>query len=399
MSTLREICAEAGFHGQALDTAVAVALAESGGRPTAHNGNVGTGDNSYGLFQINMLGTMGPARMKEFGLTSYDQLYDPVINAKAAYRISNGGTNWQPWTTYTGGAYKQHLGADPTNDLASANDGTVHDTASGTKYDEIDSGAPLSAAHSEQDVLISHLQSVLGIEHTTPMHSDATLTHSDDAALRRFIDAAVAQRGDSYVFGAKGGLNDPDPTAFDCSGLTKWAAHKAGYDLPDGAAHQYLALKAQGKLIPVEEAIHTPGALLFHFAAEPQPGGEPEEAHVAISLGNGKTIEAANPDDGVDEFTAGGNRFEYAAVIPGISDGGSSMSSQDHQLTGLSASATPLGTESHETVLMHDLESVLGIGHSGGLGAGLGVDPGHAGSDLDPGHGIDHDIGGHLGDH
>jgi hypothetical protein len=41
---------------------------------------------------------------------------------------------------------------------------------------------------------------------------------------------------------------------------------------------------------------------------------------VAISLGNGRVVEAANPRSGVRESNAG-DRFEFAAIIPGISDG------------------------------------------------------------------------------
>jgi hypothetical protein len=37
-------------------TATAIALAESGGNPDAHNTNKKTGDNSFGLWQINMIG-------------------------------------------------------------------------------------------------------------------------------------------------------------------------------------------------------------------------------------------------------------------------------------------------------------------------------------------------------
>lgn len=51
---------DAGFRGDALTTAVAVAMAESSGDPRAHNDTYQ--DNSYGLWQINMLGDPGPAR-------------------------------------------------------------------------------------------------------------------------------------------------------------------------------------------------------------------------------------------------------------------------------------------------------------------------------------------------
>ena len=70
----------------------------------------------------------------------------------------------------------------------------------------------------------------------------------------------------------------------------------------------------------MQQALQTPGALLFHFASEPQPGlgGEPPVAHVAISLGNGKTIEAKGHAYGVGVFDAG-DRFNYAGMIPGMS--------------------------------------------------------------------------------
>lgn len=99
----------AGFRGQALTTAVAVALAESGGNAHAHNGT--PPDNSYGLWQVNMIGSLGPARRKEFHLDSDKELFDPDHNAKAAYAISGHGKSFEPWSTYTSGAYKKHLAA------------------------------------------------------------------------------------------------------------------------------------------------------------------------------------------------------------------------------------------------------------------------------------------------
>lgn len=98
--------------------AVAVALAESGGNTTDHNPI--PPDDSYGLWQINMLGSLGPDRRKQFHLTSNDQLYDPTINARAMAAISNGGTNWKPWKTYTSGKYRFYL---PRGRVAAAGSG------------------------------------------------------------------------------------------------------------------------------------------------------------------------------------------------------------------------------------------------------------------------------------
>jgi hypothetical protein len=97
----------AGVSGDNLAIAVAIALAESGGNTTSHNAI--PPDNSYGLWQINMLGSLGPARRSEFGISSNDQLYDPAVNARAMIKISGGGTNWKPWSTYTSGKYRVYL--------------------------------------------------------------------------------------------------------------------------------------------------------------------------------------------------------------------------------------------------------------------------------------------------
>lgn len=97
----------AGFSGEGLKKIVAIAIAESSGDTYAHNKI--PPDNSYGLTQVNMLGDMGPARRKQFGLSSNEQLFDPVTNMKAAYAISNGGINFRPWSTYTSGAYFAYL--------------------------------------------------------------------------------------------------------------------------------------------------------------------------------------------------------------------------------------------------------------------------------------------------
>jgi cell wall-associated NlpC family hydrolase len=135
-----------------------------------------------------------------------------------------------------------------------------------------------------------------------------------------FVATALGQSGKPYVWASSASSSDANPTSFDCSELTKWAAARNGVTIPDGAAHQYVWLKEQGATMTVEEALRTPGALLFTFDSEPQPGlgGEPPRAHVAISLGNGKTIEARGRAYGTGVFDAG-DRFNYAGMIPGMS--------------------------------------------------------------------------------
>ena len=98
---LVELLAAVGFEGKALKTAWAVTMRESRGHPTSHNTNASTGDNSYGLFQINMIGSLGVERLAKFkdriGITKVADLLDPVANAKAAYYMTAGGTDWGSW--------------------------------------------------------------------------------------------------------------------------------------------------------------------------------------------------------------------------------------------------------------------------------------------------------------
>lgn len=86
-----------GFKGQDLKEAWAVAKKESNGQPIRFNGNTKTGDNSYGLFQINMISKLGPERRDKFNLRSNFDLLNPVTNAKIAYHMSEGGKNWSAW--------------------------------------------------------------------------------------------------------------------------------------------------------------------------------------------------------------------------------------------------------------------------------------------------------------
>jgi len=94
---LIELLDAVGFKGKQLKVAWAVTKKESGGRPVAHNDNTGTGDNSYGLFQINMIGDLGAARRDKFDITTNDQLFDPVTNAQVAFHMTKGGTDWGAW--------------------------------------------------------------------------------------------------------------------------------------------------------------------------------------------------------------------------------------------------------------------------------------------------------------
>ena len=85
--------AKAGFSGTSLAMAIAVALAESNGNPDATDFD-GNGTVDSGLWQINSVHTQFSPACD----------YDPLCAAKAAFSISAGGTDWEPWVTYQQGA-------------------------------------------------------------------------------------------------------------------------------------------------------------------------------------------------------------------------------------------------------------------------------------------------------
>lgn len=97
---------QAGFSSQQAVTFTAIAKAESGGNPGAHNPR---GEDSRGLWQINV-------RADQARATKWGNLYDPDANARAAYAISNQGRDMRPWTTThdrnkgTGADYRTYLG-------------------------------------------------------------------------------------------------------------------------------------------------------------------------------------------------------------------------------------------------------------------------------------------------
>jgi cell wall-associated NlpC family hydrolase len=281
----------AGFTPDAAATMTAIALAESSGNTGARNSS---GEDSRGLWQINAAAHPELARR-------YD-LYDPVHNARAAFEVSGGGADVSPWTVTHGGSSAPYLRfREEAQDAAVA---AGNPPGLGVWTGTLGYGHPLAPG---------------GGGGGSPALLQAAT--GDNAALDRFLEVARNQIGDRYVFGSEADLDDADPDVFDCSEFTQWAADQAGVTLPDGATHQYLHLKKLGVLVPVEEAKNIPGALLFSFDREPRLGdGRTPGAHVAISLGDGATVEARNSRDGVGQFTAG-DRFQYAAVIPGISDG------------------------------------------------------------------------------
>jgi peptidoglycan DL-endopeptidase CwlO len=109
------------------------------------------------------------------------------------------------------------------------------------------------------------------------------------------VEYALAQVGDAYVWGAEG------PDAFDCSGLTLMAWRQAGVSLPHSSSMQ------MSSGTPVSQSQLQPGDLVFYYSPV---------SHVAIYVGNGKIVHAANPSTGV-EVTGVFSMPYSGAVRPG----------------------------------------------------------------------------------
>jgi len=138
--------------------------------------------------------------------------------------------------------------------------------------------AEIEAKHGEAEELLDRLKEEERQEMLTRgiirLPSDVPVSGRAAAAVRY----AMAQVGDSYVYGAAG------PNAFDCSGLTMMAWAQAGIGLPHSSSAQY----GSGPHVAASDL--RPGDLVFYYSPI---------SHVGMYIGNGLIVHAANPGAGV----------------------------------------------------------------------------------------------------
>jgi hypothetical protein len=103
-----ELARNAGFPPVVAVTMTAIALRESGGDASLHNGNAASGDDSWGLWQINMLSPQVAALAKANGIVDEKQLLDPATNARIAHALWGGHNNNLniAWYIGHGGSYQ-----------------------------------------------------------------------------------------------------------------------------------------------------------------------------------------------------------------------------------------------------------------------------------------------------
>ncbi|MDX3215377.1 C40 family peptidase [Streptomyces sp. ME01-24h] len=111
----------------------------------------------------------------------------------------------------------------------------------------------------------------------TALAASSTSATGSAASVIGFLKAQV---GKPYVYGATG------PSAYDCSGLTQAAFRTIGVDLPRTSQAQ----STFGTQVSVSAV--RPGDLLFW-------GGVGSAYHVAVYIGGGQYLDAANPSKGV----------------------------------------------------------------------------------------------------
>lgn len=113
----------------------------------------------------------------------------------------------------------------------------------------------------------------------------------------KIVDAALSKVGSSYRHAASG------PSAFDCSGLTSWAYRQVGINLPRSSKSQFASAGTR-----VSKSNLQPGDLVFYYSPV---------SHVAIYIGDGKIVDAANSRTGVRVASVNSMPFSGAARVVG----------------------------------------------------------------------------------
>ena len=141
------------------------------------------------------------------------------------------------------------------------------------------------------------------------------------------VELAMSRRGDRYVLG------EPVPLAnrnwrgpWDCAEFASWAAYHAygitfavrPPNILRGESYSgwwYDDALSLGAGVGIDRAIATPGAILVR-----RPGAfDIRIGHVAISRGNGTTIEAHSANVGVDvRGNVGGRQWSTGVLLPGV---------------------------------------------------------------------------------
>ncbi len=260
-NTVYSYLVKAGFSTSEAKTMTAIAVGESGlDLNILGDTTIQTGiwGPSVGLFQIRSL------KADTGKGTTRDinaLLNNPAKQAQSAYEVYKEAGGFRPWSVYTSGKYRQYL-TDNLTQVANLPNG----------------GGASGPSQAEQFTAMAE---------------------------------TILKFKPRYVYGATPKSSEVQPAAFDCSSLVQWAAARIGVTtIPRTSGDQFKACTP----ISMDEAWRTRGALLSTTA----DGAD----HLAISRGDGTTIEARNSKRGTGTFSDKGT-FVAAGLLNDIDYTGS----------------------------------------------------------------------------
>lgn len=142
------------------------------------------------------------------------------------------------------------------------------------------------------------------------------------------LEVAKDHIGEEYLLGAIALLaNNSHREPWDCAEFASWCAYQA-YGIiyavrpPDPSRGESYSgwwfedAYSVGRKCSIEVALGTPGAILVR---KPRPTGKPRIGHVAISIGDDRTIEAKDQANGVGIFPNAADRlWDIGVLLPGI---------------------------------------------------------------------------------
>jgi cell wall-associated NlpC family hydrolase len=138
--------------------------------------------------------------------------------------------------------------------------------------------ADIAKYRSQYDALTAPQREQVDTAHAGAALAVPTGVLAPSGAAQAAVDAALAQVGDPYVWGASG------PNAFDCSGLTQYAYSVGGLSLPHSSSSQ----ARMGT--PVSRSELQPGDLVFFYSPV---------SHVGMYIGNGQMVHASTSGEPV----------------------------------------------------------------------------------------------------
>lgn len=140
---------------------------------------------------------------------------------------------------------------------------------------------------------------------------------------KSMVDLALPHVGERYVYGSVVPYNDPNYRGpWDCAEFISWLAYQStgrlyGAMATTNGANAYTGTwqrdvqNSTVQSVSVDTAIRTRGAILLRYP------GSGVDGHIALSLGNGQTVEAQSTATGVVIGKATGRSWSVGVIIPG----------------------------------------------------------------------------------